>query len=183
MTRNNVLSTSVGIGVVAGLIFAIAEVVAAAATGNPAVDPLRMASSVVLGDEAVSGASLAAVVVIGVFVHLVLSGVFGFIYAGLVEGSLMPRSRGSMAAHAALGSLFGLAVWAIDFQVFARLIYPWFLDTSQLLQAMLHTFLFGLPLGLLFASVERRQMQALRAIQRRAAEERRASLERERLTR
>ena len=96
------------------------------------------------------------------WVHLALSALLGLIY-GLVNARLSPETETRWARQAGLGLLFGALVWLVNFQVVARLLYPWFLTTPQSVQLLLHALFFGLPLGLMYAAAERRVQHVQRA--------------------
>lgn len=151
-----------GFGLIAGVIFGVMEMVGAALMGDPFVMPLRMFASVVLGQAALTATPLGTVVVVGALAHLVLSGVFGLIFAVIVS-RLSSETRASFGAQAAIGLLFGAALWLVNFQIIARALYPWFLQAPQFLQMLMHAMFFGLPLALLYASAERRARPAARA--------------------
>jgi len=156
MASENRRSVGEGItaGVIAGVIFAGMEIIAAAMMGNPALMPVRMFASVVLGRGAME-APLGTTLVVGTIAHLVLSAIFGLVY-GLVSARSSEPTRTSFGRQAAVGILFGLAVWFVNFQIVARILFPWFLEAPQFLQAMLHGLFFGLPLALVYAASERR---------------------------
>lgn len=141
-------------GIIAGMVFAMMEIVGAAMMGNPPLMPVRMFASVVLGQEAMQD-SLGTALIVGTVAHLALSAVFGVVY-GLLAARASEATRTSFGRQAGLGILFGLAVWLVNFQIVARVLYPWFLGTPQFLQAMMHGLFFGLPLALLWAAAERR---------------------------
>ncbi len=141
-------------GLIAGVIFAMMEIVGAAMMGNPALMPVRMFASVVLGKSAMEGA-LGTALVVGTIAHLILSAVFGIVY-GLISARLSEATRTGFGRQAGLGILFGLAVWFVNFQFIARVLYPWFLEAPQFLQALMHGLFFGLPLALIYAVSERR---------------------------
>jgi hypothetical protein len=148
-------------GIAAGGVFALAELVASAVSGGGvhAAGPFRLAASVVLGQRAVVGQVPAAVVVlVGLAVHVVLTAFWGLLYSYL-DSLLSPDVRPSSAFQAALGMLFGLGVWLIDFQFVARGYYPWFIEgVPQFFQAVMHAVFYGLPLGLIFSAAERRRV-------------------------
>ncbi|MCX4243472.1 hypothetical protein OEB96_22765 [Paraliomyxa miuraensis] len=133
----------------------MAEIIAAMAAGLRPLLPLRMAASVVIGPEALTTTTVAGAIVAGVVVHLLASTLFGAIY-GLVNSSFSQETETSYARQAGLGMLYGVALWIATFQIIARIAYPWFLDTSQGLQVVLHALTFGLPLALMYALAERR---------------------------
>jgi uncharacterized membrane protein YagU involved in acid resistance len=156
MASENRRSVGEGItaGLIAGVIFAVVEIVGAAMMGNPALMPVRMFASVVLGQGAMEG-PLGVPLVVGTIAHLALSAVFGVIY-GLLSARASEATKTSFGRQAGLGILFGLAVWLVNFHIIARVLYPWFLGTPQFLQAMMHGLFFGLPLALVYAASERR---------------------------
>lgn len=151
-----------GLGVLAGVLFAIMEVVGAAIMGNPPLMPLRMFASVVLGEGALESASLGTAVVVGSVLHLALSAAFGLVYV-LINRRLSVETRSSWGRQAAIGLGFGAMLWLVNFQIVARVLYPWFLMTPQFLQMLMHAMFFGLPLGLMFAAAERRVRHVGRA--------------------
>ena len=148
-----------GFGVIAGIIFAVAEVVAASILGNPLLTPFRAFASILLGQSAMQAAS---VVVLGSIVHLVLSGVFGLIY-GLINAGFSPRTETSWGRQIGVGLAFGAAVWLANFQIIARIGYPWFLTMPQFAQLVIHALCFGLPLALMYVAAERRAQHIVRS--------------------
>lgn len=145
----------IGLGIVSGMMFGIMEMAGAAMMGNPAVMPLRMFASTVLGRAALEATPLGTAVAVGIIAHLVLSSFFGLIYALIVSG-LSREARTSWGKQAAAAIGFGAALWLVNFRIIGRLLYPWFLMTPQFLQMMMHALFFGLPLGLLHAGIARR---------------------------
>ncbi|MDP2270452.1 MAG: hypothetical protein Q8N23_24285 [Archangium sp.] len=153
----------VGFGLIAGAIFVVMEVVGAAMMGQPALMPIRMFASTVLGQAALMESSAAAVLIVGTIVHFALSGVFGLIY-GLINGRFSTSTETSFGRQAGLGLLFGAMLWLANFQLIARVLYPWFLDAPQFLQMAMHAMFFGLPLGLMYAAAERRAHHSVRHV-------------------
>lgn len=156
-TRHTARSVKEGIGygLIAGVIFALMEVIASTIMGNPAITPFRLFASVLVGSEALTEMEAGNALLLGSVVHLVLSAAFGLVY-GLIGASLTRRAQVWFGAQAGLGIAFGLALWLINFQLIARAAYPWFLETPQLMQALIHALFYGLPLGLMYAASERR---------------------------
>jgi hypothetical protein len=142
-------------GLIAGAVFLVASMLLAALAGSSPVLPLRMMASVVLGVHAMTDTSLGVTLVMGGLAHALLSAFYGLIYGALRE-KLSPESRASAPRQAALGLLFGLAVYLVDLQLIARFVYPWLLAFPQAALLLLHAVTFGLPLSLLFAAAERR---------------------------
>jgi hypothetical protein len=138
-----------GFGVVAGIVFALVEIAGAAMRGMPATTPLRMFGSVVLGRSALDTGGTS--VVVGSLAHLALSAVLGAIY-GVLNEAIPQRMREGWSEQVLIGALYGTLVWFVNFQIVARIGYPWFLDSPQGLQWAMHALFFGVPLGLMYAA-------------------------------
>lgn len=159
-----------GFGLVAGLVFGLAECLASLFAGHGLLEPLRYAASVLLGSRALMDTPLVLTAIAGLGVHLLLSAFFGLAYS-LVDARMAVDLRPQGAHQAAMGMLFAVGVWVVTFQFISRGYYPWFLGTPQFFQMVLHAVFYGLPLGLLFAGAERRRV-ALAEFEQRAFEER-----------
>jgi hypothetical protein len=146
------LREGVGYGLVAGVVLAVASMMAAALSSEPAIEPIRLAASVVTGEDAMHAVGL-GVLATGVVVHLVLSAIFGAVY-GLFDGALSADVRHSYVWQSGLGLLFGTALWLVNVEIVARIVYPWFVEQNQLASYGLHAVFFGLPLGLMIAATE-----------------------------
>lgn len=136
-------------GIIAGLAFAVFEmIVAAVITGN-FFAPLRMISAVVLGQQALTPeVGLAMAAVTGVIVHMIYSivagGVFGFIVAAVKS------LHATTSALIISGAVFGLLMWLVNFYLIAPAAgWSWFpQEASQFWQGFVaHTFLYGAVLG------------------------------------
>jgi hypothetical protein len=146
--------TGIIAGLVVGLFFSILEMVGAAAMGAPALSPWHAFASTVLGRRALEGDG--GTVVVGIVAHFVLSAIYGGVY-GLYEGALSDEARHSWSTQVVSGLFYGIALYLLNFQVIARLIYPWFLGANQPWQFLLHGLFFGVPLGLAMAYWERHE--------------------------
>ncbi len=142
-------------GIVAGLIFLLAEMIATSIHHELGLMPLRLFASIVMGSSALTRTDLGLIFVVGIVVHLALSALFGLAYSFL-EARYLYRFDGQPGPQAVAGMIYGALLWIIDFQIIARISYPWFLAAPQAVQLLLHMLAFGLPLGLLFAGLERR---------------------------
>jgi hypothetical protein len=149
------LKEGVGAGLIAGVVLLAAQVVVAALLGSSPLAPIQLAASLALGPAAFELVHPSTAIIVGGFAHLALSGFFGLIY-GIYNSALTPRFRASLGREAALGAGFGLALWLINFQVLARLHAPWFLDARPGLHLALLALAYGLPLGVIYATWERR---------------------------
>lgn len=141
-------------GFLAGAVFAQAELVAVTTTGESPLLPFRLFASLWLGKVGLTIVDASKAVVVGAVVHSILSAAFGAIYA-FAWLRARPIWGSSWERSAVFGTSFGFLLWAVNFQVVAKALFPWFLQASQPRQLVLHAFFFGLPLGLAFAAVER----------------------------
>ena len=150
MNQKRVVREGIGFGMIAGVIFGAAELVAAAGAGTP----IRMAASVVLGREAL-GSSVGTTFLAGIVVHLVMSAVLGLVYVEL-DARLPAYEQVRYWRQLGLGLVFGALVWLIGFEVVAPWLYPWFLTGHPAAQLVFHALFFGAPLGLMMAASERK---------------------------
>lgn len=144
-------------GLITGALFAIMTVTSAAMTGDSLFSPFRMFASIVLGQvalESLESLPAGAIFCVGSIVHFVLSAAFGLVY-GAVNARFSAETQTHWGRQAGLGLLFGVVLWLVNFQIIARIFYPWFLMTPQFLQMSLHALFFGLPLALMYAGAER----------------------------
>src|SRR5688572_27077057 len=95
----------ISFGLIAGVVFAVMEVVGAAVMGNPLLMPFRMFASVVLGQAAMETTPAGTAFIVGVIAHLVLSGLFGLVY-GLVNARLSSETQTRWSRQVAIGLLF-----------------------------------------------------------------------------
>ena len=144
------------IGLIAGIIFGVMQIIVAVASGHSILQPLRMFASVALGPGAFETTSFIRLLIAGNIVHLSLSALFGWIYVQHNEHFQQQDTHARRGRQALSGILFGAMLWLLGFQILARLWYPWLLQTNQLAQLLMHTLAYGLPLGLLYARFERR---------------------------
>lgn len=148
-------------GVVAGVVFALFEMVAAWAMDDGFWMPLRMIGAIVLGDGALEASySLAGAAVVGALLHMGLSAAFGAVFGALV--ALAPALRASAAVLVGAASLYGLALWLVNFYVIAPVAFEWFQDASAVVQFFAHTVFFGSLLGVMLAPRVPRDVPATR---------------------
>jgi hypothetical protein len=144
----------VGSGLLAGAMFAVAQVIAAVTDGAPAVIAFRRSASVLLGPAALTTTPTAIAIVVGLIAHAYLATMYGLSY-GVYNAALSPPTRRSAPCQVAIGALYGVGLWLVNLQVFARIVFPWLLAVPQTVQVFLHAVCFGIPLGLLYAAAER----------------------------
>jgi hypothetical protein len=145
---------AMGMGLLATVIFFLAQVVASMLQGEPATAFFRAVGSVFLGHETYYYRASDASVIIGALAGLAGGLLSGFFF-GLMESSLNANRRCSRSLQAGLGALFGALLWALFFQVIGRFAAPWILAENQAVQLFLFVVFFGAPLGLLFHALRR----------------------------
>jgi hypothetical protein len=134
-------------GLVAGALLALASMLVSAAFGDSMARPWALFASILLGQGAITAPFTLGTFIVGFVVHFVLSALFGLIW-GAIAKSVSRGIRDEWGAHGIAATIYGLLLWLVNFQVIARVVYPWFLGTNQLAQILLHALAFGLPLGL-----------------------------------
>ena len=137
-------------GLIAGLIFAMFEMVVAALINGASAFfmPLRMIGAMVLGAEALDpGYSLITAGPAGVLVHVVLSALFGAVFGAAVAA--VPSVARSTGALVAAAGLYGLLLWLVNFYVVAPVAgWDWFPNgTDEAVQFVAHVVCFGALLG------------------------------------
>lgn len=139
--------------IIAGITFAIFEMVMAAIMGQGFFAPLRMIAAIGLGEGALPpgpAIGLATVVPVGLIIHMALSMMYG---AGFgIVASAIGTLRENHALLVGAATLAGLALWIVNFYVVAPIAFPWFAMANPVVQFLAHTFFFGTVLGLLLAS-------------------------------
>jgi hypothetical protein len=142
-------SAIVSAGVAGGLIFALFEMVVAAAMQGmaSALMPLSMIGAMMLGPATLDPSySIGVAAITGVIVHLVLSVAFAFLLAAM----LSPHWAGTQVALA--GVVFGLGLWLVNFYVIAPLAgWDWFPRSNAIVQAVAHAGFFGCPVAWMLA--------------------------------
>ncbi len=130
------------------------EMVVAGIVGQGFFDPLGMIGAIVLGQGALPPRptiGLATVVPVALIVHVVLPAAYGAIFGG--AASFVGALRESRSTLIGAASVFGVALWLVNFYVIAPALFPWFLTSPALVQLLAHAF-FGTALGMLLASRE-----------------------------
>jgi hypothetical protein len=141
---------------VAGTIFGALEVLGAIVTQAAPLRPIEAAASLLIRERAYLAEYLPLSIPLGIAVHFSLATLYGYAF-GLMSTEARMRTRLNFAREAVLGFGFGLLIWAVNFVVIARGLYPW-LRGDLLAQALPHGIGFGLPLSLLFSRKERRRV-------------------------
>jgi uncharacterized membrane protein YagU involved in acid resistance len=105
-------------GLVAGLVFLVANMLWATKSDLPAVAPLIDISTIFSFDDVANPTT--ENMLVGLVTHLTLSAAFGLAFALLV--SFLRDVRVLVAG----GVLFGIALYLVNFQILGRTAFPWF---------------------------------------------------------
>jgi hypothetical protein len=136
-------------GIAAGGVFLIFEMVVAGITGPSVFEPFRMIAAVALGAGALSAEptiGLPIVVPVALAVHYALSAFYGAVFGTIA--ALTGVLRNDRVALVLAASVFGFVLWLAHFYVIAPVLFPWFSMASPVVQSIAHTF-FGSALGLM----------------------------------
>ncbi len=152
------LKEGISLGIVAGIVFVLAQMIITSMTGELGLMPLRLFASVLMGEAALTTTALGPTVLAGIVLHFLFSIMLGVLY-GWLDERLPLEIRISRSWQSLLGVVFGFLLWFVDFQLIARLAFPWFLLAPQGLEMLMHVLFFGLPLGLMFSSYARRALR------------------------
>jgi uncharacterized membrane protein YagU involved in acid resistance len=147
-------------GVAAGLVFAAVTMWFAHSTGGKPEMPLRMISTIVQGDQAMAAGTTS--VALGVAVHVVLSALFGMVFALAV-----PRFR-TNGTVALAGTAYGLLLYVVNFLVLTPLAFTTFRMANQPFEVVAHL-AFGTLLSFAFFGSGVRRGEPVLAIQRGSA--------------
>lgn len=128
-------------GVLAGIPFAVVTMWFASSTGGAAEMPLRMMSTIVLGDGAMADGSSSPVV--GAVVHVVLSALFGI---GLALVAPRLRTNGTVAL---VGAAYGVVLYLVNFHVLAPTLFTTFEAANKPFELFAHV-VFGSVLAFAF---------------------------------
>lgn len=126
-------------GIVAGAVFLTVTMWFATSVGDPAKGPLLMISTIVKGDDAMMTGSASAGV--GLAVHVGLSALFGVVFA-LLASRL--KSNGALAFA---GTLYGAALYLVNFKILSPIAFPVFEMANQPFELVVHL-VFGTLLAL-----------------------------------
>jgi len=147
-------------GVLAGLVFAGVTMWFADSTGGKPDMPLRMISTIVKGDTAMAAGSTSPA--LGAVVHVVLSALFGMVFALAV-----PRFR-TNGTVALAGTVYGLLLYLVNFLVLSPLVFSIFRNANQPFEVFAHM-VFGTLLSFAFFGSGARRGEPVLALRHRSA--------------
>ena len=152
VTEETTLSERMARGVVGGILAGVtfAAVVGWNVTAGDISlrTPFLAISTIVLGDHALAAGE--ADLAIGLMVHFAISIFYGMGF-GLISSRL--RTNGTVAL---VGALYGVAIYLLDFRVFAPLWFNTFEYVDQSFELLIHV-LYGLVVALAFYSSDVRK--------------------------
>ncbi|KVC70229.1 hypothetical protein WI73_14850 [Burkholderia ubonensis] len=139
-------------GCVAGAVFLVIQVVAAAIIGHDAWAPLRMIAAIYFGDDALAPSTTVEVgtLLAALGVHFALSIVFALILAVIIACFSLDSSVG-MASVA--GAVFGVLLYVVNYYGMTQ-VFPWFADARGWVSALDHI-VFGLIVSDAYMRLER----------------------------
>ena len=146
-------------GVAAGIVFVGVTMWFADSTGGKAEMPLRMISTLVKGDQAMAAGTTSPA--LGAVVHLVLSALFGILFALAV-----PRFR-TNGTVALAGTIYGLLLYVLNFLVLTPLVFTTFRMANQPFEVFAHL-VFGTLLSFVFFGSGVRRAEPVLALGRRS---------------
>jgi len=138
------------LGLVAGVAFALFEMLASWAMDDGFWMSLRMIGAIVLGEAALEASySLTEAAFVGAAAHMALSALYGAFFGALA--ALADRLRSNAVVLVVAASLYGFALWLVNFYVIAPVAFEWFQDADPVVQFLAHTVVYGALLGALLA--------------------------------
>ncbi|MDQ3690207.1 MAG: hypothetical protein M3406_09275 [Chloroflexota bacterium] len=137
-------------GAIAGIIFALAEMFGSVLMGMPFLAPFQAFASLALGIPP-PDIPLGTAIPVGTVAHMLLSVIYGVAFAFAVQNLALLRT--SPPATIIAATLFGIALWFVNFNILAVPIgRPWFAEAPAIPQFIYHAVFFGPPLGLYIAT-------------------------------
>jgi hypothetical protein len=139
-------------GVLAGISFAAAQAAMSGAQGRPVLEPLQLAGSLIVEPLGIVPGSI-SLATIGLFVHLVISSVYGIVFLFLHWE--LKRHDESTERLILDGAIYGSMIWMVHFFLIAPRAYPQFLTLDLVWNGLVaHAFFFGGVLGYYVANLQ-----------------------------
>lgn len=149
MRENIDTKAAVWSGIVAGIVFVMAEMILIATVGGGSPwGPPRMMAAIVMGTEVLPPPPTFdfGITMVGMIIHFVLSVIYGFIL-----GFAISKWRLGTGAAILAGIAFGLLIYLVNFYVFTGL-FPWFSNARNAITVVSHL-LFGGVLGWVYHAI------------------------------
>lgn len=146
LTRKKIIRESVIAGLIGGAVLAAGQTLAAALAGFEPGAPWQLAASIALGSEGAAGRLTWGHFLLGAVIHFGLAALFGAVF-GVIVAKIRRPVRNNLTIELAGGVLYGLVLWVINQEILGRILYPWYLQFSAPVQAVLHAFFYGVPVA------------------------------------
>lgn len=149
MSGNIDFKAAIWSGIVAGIVFVMAEMLLIMAVGGGSPwGPPRMMAAIVMGTEVLPPPPTFdfGIIMVGMIVHFVLSVIYGF-----VLGFAVSRWRLGTGVAILAGLGFGLLIYLVNFYLFTGL-FPWFANARGMITLVSHL-LFGGVLGWVYHAI------------------------------
>lgn len=147
-------AAAVWAGLIAGAVFMVLEMALVATVGGgSAWGPPRMIAAIVMGQDVLPGPENPptfdiGVLIVAMIVHFALSLIMAFILA-----AILAYAGVSIGAALAIGAVFGLLVYLVDFYGFTAW-FPWFENARNWITIMSHI-VFGIVLAWSYKAIAR----------------------------
>jgi hypothetical protein len=144
-------------GIIAGIVFAIGEMVISLAMRVGLFSSFRLIGSMILGTQALEPSyPLLTAAGVGFLVHVILSMIFGVIFFFLL--ALFRQLNASTLELLVYGLIYGMVLWINNFLLIAPAAFPQLTAISPLWNVFfVHTFLYGMVIGAYAAILHPRQ--------------------------
>lgn len=129
-------------GIIAGMVFLMAEMAMLALSGQSPFGPPRMMAAMVMGEGVLPPPATfdVGIMMVAMAVHLMLSIAFALVFG--VVYKMLSRSSGTALL---VGGVFGLAMYFLNFYVMT-MVWPWFEMARGMISIVGHV-VFGVALG------------------------------------
>lgn len=142
-------------GIIAGIVFLMAEMLMLALTGQSPFGPPRMMAAIVMGTEVLPPPATfdMGIMMVAMMVHFVMSVIAAFVF-----GIIYKMFARNLVTALLLGAVYGLLFYFIAFYVMTG-IWPWFAMARGMIGIIGHL-LFGLVLGAAFHKLSGNKAEA-----------------------
>jgi hypothetical protein len=133
-------------GVIAGIAMAMVAMVWTLLAGQGFWRPMDMIASILLGREAISGGFQMFPELVGMAIHMVLSAIFGLVFAAVVA-----NTSWSSGVVVGVGLAYGLLLWIVNVLIIDAALIPAGLSLAPAPLMIVVHLVYGLVLGLVAA--------------------------------
>lgn len=149
MTRTLNFKAAIVAGLVAGVVFMMLEMVLVGTIGGQSPwGPPRMIAAMAMGKDVLPPPATFdfGIMMVAMMIHLIMS-----VMLGIVLGWIISHWRMRLVTALAIGTLFGLTVYFVDFYLMTA-VFPWFAMARGAISVFAHA-MFGLVLGGVYHSM------------------------------